>query len=255
MKKYKLILSIDNEPIESLCSGSLQDIDNYILNNNINNSNELYNFINKNGQYSERTGTYKFEIFSLGKPVEKIDLLYTNDIKIFKRKLNNFIELESEIFKKITENLKFNDEFLKKFVNPLTNEPDKYIDGKLVVNVGRIKAWELINFQKQYRDFVGLESSFEFTLKEAISDHSVVTKKIEFDKEKCGYDINYEKYFRSFCHYIMGINQNKKANKMKAQYDETRNLFMFLTFFNKEKSVNIINVMPQVQNNSTKNLY
>lgn len=242
MKKYKLILSIDNEPIEAIYSGSLEEIDKYILNNNINNSADFLNHINKDGQYDNRQGIYKFEIYSSVQPITVVDLLYADDIRILRTKYENLRALEIDMFKKFDEDLDFNEQFFKKFVNPYTRQSDKYKKGKKIINENRIHAWQLINFQDMYRAFVG---SIDLKTED-------VKQRIEWKGEKMKYDIIYENEFIKFCRGIMGI-KNKKTKKWTSKYDEKREFFVFYKYFDELKLDNSINFNSP--NNNQKGLY
>ncbi|MBQ7141105.1 MAG: hypothetical protein IJO32_06350 [Bacilli bacterium] len=243
MKKYKLILSIDDQPIDAVYTGSLEELDNYILNNNINNVADLFKHINNDGKYDDRLGTYKFEIFSLEKPIRKIDLIYAEDIRNLKSKYNGFRKLEEDMFEKFVNDLDFNEQFLKKIVNPYTRQHDEYVNGEKIINENRIHAWELINFQEIYRAAIG---SMDLTTND-------INQRIKWEKEKVEYDIIYENKFIIFCRNIMGV-KNNKTQKWKSKYDEKREFFTFFNFFDQTKPINTINVGIQNQDDISRKL-
>jgi len=136
MKNYKLVISKNNTPIKVIKSGTLEEIDDYIYKNSISNSLELFGLLNEDGKYDEPFDNYKFEIYSLGHPIKKVDILFKDDIKIIKKEFGGIRNLEETMFRKFISDENFHQSFCIKYVYPFTKEPDKTTSsGETIVNI------------------------------------------------------------------------------------------------------------------------
>lgn len=237
MKNYKLILSINGNQNNIIKTGSIEEIDNYIYENNINNPMELFKCINKDGEYPDRNVLFKFKICTVARPTKTIDLLYKKDIHTMRNKYKNLRSLEDVMFEKLINDEDFENDFFIKYIYPATKEEDKITpDGKKIPNEKRICALSLIKYKNRYKEIL----SFEQTLGDDIHEKS------EFELKKRLFCVNYQNCFISFCHSIMGI-ENKRNHKMKTKYDEKRDFYVFCKHCYKKKLVN------SVENNNNNN--
>jgi len=141
--KYKLMCIINNNMnhTHTLKSGSIEEIDKYIYDNKIKNSDDLYDRFTY--EYWAGTASYTFKIIYKYNGIKERPILYYDDIK----KINNLSAI-SEIANKYLSDLDYYKFFLKKYVVPLADIKDDSNTIKIRAKALYEDQWNKIKLDK-----------------------------------------------------------------------------------------------------------
>ena len=211
VKRYSLIATFNDCPIEGIIIKSpIEDIDNFIFQNNINSSNDLFEYINKDGKYEEQYGEFKFEICSVKTPKETLPILYAKDISLIKGRFKEISILRDSYLKKILSNYEFKSAFFRKFVYPYKKTEEGYTNYAFLLWGTDNKYFDIIHYNK------------------------IPSEEIEIIKTK--YQMAFNKFY-----YMQTCIKNNKTKKWKYIYDQQRKFYEFYTYFDNQNLNDIYN--------------
>lgn len=179
MAKYNLVCKHNDIIFSIIKTGNLESIDNYIYNLKINDIQNLFENINKSGQYDEINGKINFKITSEQKGIKERPILFTPEIDLIKK--DNEI-LKYRLLKKILLDKEFRSLFIEKIIYPRLKANSKIA----------IKANDFINFNRYFFNTI-----------------------TPYNKSKLEED--YEKVFSDFYYSLICI--KRKHNDLKKNAD------------------------------------
>jgi len=123
MSKYYLNVELNSETIMVVTSGKLSEIDKFIVKNNINNANDLYNIISDRIESKiNNNDTIEFLIEYKHKgEIKQVPIVYKNDLVVF-YKNNDDSEF---IYNLIQKDDKFKNKFNEKYLNGILKIKEK----------------------------------------------------------------------------------------------------------------------------------
>ncbi len=122
MAKYNLNLMHNYYTLETIKTGTLEEIDYFIYKNNIKNVDELFDLLNKYGQYDGISGDITFIITSPQENVKDRSVLFKNEIEMVMQKPD---KIKYNIFKRLLKDINFRNKFINEFLIPRQNVENK----------------------------------------------------------------------------------------------------------------------------------